>query len=101
MWAGSVGVWVARERRGAVAVWVREGCGWGASAVRAQGTECGWGRVAQVVVLGSSRTLLFFIFWRSFLISWRKGRRVGGEGGGHGSMRAGGGGCSGGGVVCG
>ena len=22
------GVWVARERCGAVAVWVREGCGW-------------------------------------------------------------------------
>ena len=26
----------------------------------------------------------FFIFWRSFLIPWRKGRHVGGEGGGHG-----------------
>ena len=32
--------------------------------------------------------LFFFIFWRSFLFSWRKGRYVGGEGGGHGSMWA-------------
>ena len=36
---------------------------------------------------GSNRTL-FFLFWRSFLISWRKGRHEGGEGGGHGSMWA-------------
>ena len=95
------GVWVARERRGAVgrmgAVWVREGCWWAVSAVRAQcgrwvgdfgGGECGGGGWRRWSCWGSNRALLFFIFWRSFLISWRKGRHVGGEGGGHGSMWA-------------
>ena len=88
-------------REGAVAVlgavWVREGCGWAVSA-------CGcWGRLGagggggggggdgggwrRWSCWGSNKTLSF-IFWRSFLISWRKGRHVGGESGGHGSMWA-------------
>ena len=45
------------------------------------GGWCGW-------LCWTSNKALFFIFWRSFLISWRKGRHVGGEGGGHGSMWA-------------
>ena len=37
---------------------------------------------------GRAGAAIEIIFWRSFLISWRKGRHVGGEGGGHGSMWA-------------
>ena len=47
----------------------------------------GGGGGARVVVLGSNKTLVV-IFWMSFLICWRKGRHVGGEGAGHGSMCA-------------
>ena len=49
----------------------------------AKGAATRWAEGA-VAVLGA----LFFIFWRSFLLSFRKGRHVGGEGGGHGSMWA-------------
>ena len=64
----------------------------GEGAVRALGAvgavSAGGGGWRRWSCLGSNRTLFFFIFWRSFLISWRKGRHVGGEGGGHGSMWA-------------
>ena len=82
---GGVGVWVVREGRGggqrgvAVlgAVWVREGCGWAVRAVRAvRAVGACW---------GSNKTRIF-MFWRSLLNFWRKGRHVGG--GGHGSMWA-------------
>ena len=73
------------------AVWVREGCGWG------EGGEGGEGRWRGWSCWGSNRAL-FFIFLKNVLISGKKGRFVGGEGGGHGSMWAWGGGCSGGGV---
>ena len=52
-----------------------------------EGCEGGGGGWRRWSCWGSNRAL-FFIFWRSFLICWRKGRHVGGEGGGHGSMWA-------------
>ena len=45
--------------------------------------------MARVVMLGQQQnTILLYLFERSFLSCWRKGKHVGGEGGGYGSMWA-------------
>ena len=60
------------------------------------GGERGEGAVRALGAVGAARTLFFFIFWRSFLISWRKGRHVGGGRWAWKHVGGGGGGCSGG-----
>ena len=90
---GGVGVWVAREGRWAEGAWLFGGgvgarwlC-WGRCGEGGGGGWCGWS-------CSTSNKALFFICWRSFLISYRKGRHVWAWK----HVGGGGGGCSGGGV---